>query len=106
MHHSTTIDDAQDLDFVISLYNLLKYSSKYSELTGSLWFYAKGEATCFDVDIVSIDDFTSFKYKAILLRDTDGANCILRNTTIAVSLKYLGIFQRSLEMSFIDCKIE
>ena len=35
----TTIDDAEDLDLVISMYNLLEYCSKYSETTGRLWFY-------------------------------------------------------------------
>ena len=27
----TTVDDAEDLDFVMSVYNLLEYSSNYSE---------------------------------------------------------------------------
>ena len=35
----TTIDDAKDLDLVMPMYNLLEYSSNYSETTGSLWFY-------------------------------------------------------------------
>ena len=34
----TTIDDAEDLDLAISMYNLTKHSSNYSETTGSLWF--------------------------------------------------------------------
>ena len=40
----TTIDDAEDLDFVMSMYNLIEYSSNYSETTGSLWFCSKDEA--------------------------------------------------------------
>ena len=36
-----TINDAEDLDLVMSMHNLIKYSSNYSETTGSLWFYAK-----------------------------------------------------------------
>ena len=32
----TTIDDAEDLDLVMSMYNLIKYSSNYSETTLSL----------------------------------------------------------------------
>ena len=64
--------------------------------------------TNFDAGIVNIDDFKSFKCKAKLLGDTDvdGANGILRNARIAESLKYLGNFCRSLEMSFIYCKVE
>ena len=37
----TTIDDAKDLDLVMPMYNLIEYSSKYSKITGSLWFYSK-----------------------------------------------------------------
>ena len=31
----TTIDDAEDLDLVTRLYNLLEYSSNYYDTTGS-----------------------------------------------------------------------
>ena len=34
----TTLDDAEGLDLVMSMYNLIKYSSVYFETTGSLWF--------------------------------------------------------------------
>ena len=47
----TTIDDSEDIDFVMPLYNLLEYSSNYSNTTGSLWFYSKDEVTNFDADI-------------------------------------------------------
>ena len=36
-----TIDDAEDLDLVMSMYNLLEYSWNYSDTTGILWFYLK-----------------------------------------------------------------
>ena len=32
----TTIDDAEDLDLVMPMYNLIEYSSNYSETIGSL----------------------------------------------------------------------
>ena len=38
MYH-LLLDDAEDLDLVMLMYNLIKYSSNYSETTGSLWFY-------------------------------------------------------------------
>ena len=47
----TAIDDSEDIDFVMPLYNLLEYSSNYSNTTGSLWFYSKDEVTNFDADI-------------------------------------------------------
>ena len=49
----TTIDDAEDLGLVMQMYNLIEYSSNYSETTGSLWFYSKGEATKFNNDIAT-----------------------------------------------------
>ena len=38
--------------------------------------------------------------------EANGANGILRNTTIAVPLKYLSNFWRSLEMPLIKCRVE
>ena len=36
--NGTTTDDAEDLDLVMSMYNLMEYSANYSETRGSLWF--------------------------------------------------------------------
>lgn len=46
------------------MYNLLEYRSNYSDMTGSLWFYSKNEATNFNNNIANIDVFKLFKYKA------------------------------------------
>ena len=84
----TTIDNAEDLDFVMPVYNLIEYSSNYFETTRSLWFYSKGEATNFNAVIANINNFKIFKYKAKLLGNTvaqgtpDQANEILKNATI------------------------
>ena len=51
-----TIDDAEYSDLVIPMYNLIEYSSNYSETTGSLWFYSKDEATSFNADIANDND--------------------------------------------------
>ena len=56
----TTIDDAEELDLVMPMYNLIEYSSNYSETTGSLWFYSKGETTHFNIDAVNDNTFKSF----------------------------------------------
>ena len=50
----TTTDNVEDLDLVMLMYNLIEYSSNYSETTGILWFYSKDEATNFDTDIANI----------------------------------------------------
>ena len=51
--------------------------------------------------MIIIISYKSFDYNAILLGNTktEGANGILKNATIAVPLKYLSNFWRSLEMS-------
>ena len=57
----TTIDNIEDLDLVMPMYNLLEYSSNYSYTTGSLWFYSEDEATNFNADIAENNVFKSFK---------------------------------------------
>ena len=52
------------------VYNLIEYSSSYSERAGSVRFYSKDEATNFNANIAN--DFQSFKYKAKLLETTVG----------------------------------
>ena len=75
-----TIDDAEDLNLVMPMYDWIEYSSNYSEITGSLWFYSKDEATDFNADIANTNIFKSFMYKIKLLENTeaDGANGILK----------------------------
>ena len=41
--NNTVIDNAEDLDFVIPMYNLLEYSKNYRKTTGSLWTYYRDE---------------------------------------------------------------
>ena len=92
--------------------NLIEYSPNYSETTGRLWFYLKEEATDFNANIANDNNFKSFKYKAKLSGKTvaqpnpNHANGILKNATIAMPLKYLSNFWRSLEIPLINCKVE
>ena len=104
----TTIDDAEYLDLDMPMYSLLEYSSNYSETTVSLWFYSKDKVTNINADIANNINFKSFMYKAKLLEDTiaDGNNWILRSVTIAVPLKYLSNFCRSLEIPLVNWKLE
>ena len=44
------------------MYNLIEYSSNYSETTGRLWFYSKDEASDFNADVGNTDNFECFKY--------------------------------------------
>ena len=44
------------------IYNLLKYSLNCFEITGSLWFYLRDEATTFNAGIWNNDGFKSLGY--------------------------------------------
>ena len=92
----TTIDETENLDLVMLMYNSLEYSSNYSGATGILWFSSKVKSTIFNADIVynNNDNFKSFENKANFLRNTvaDGNNGILKNASIPISLKYLSNF--------------
>ena len=113
MHHLLNLsnydaeDDVEDLHLVMLKYNLAEYNSNYSEITEILWFYSKDEAINF-----KSDNFKSFTYNAKLLGSTaaqllsNAANRLLKNGAIAVLLKYLSNFWRSLEMPLINCKVE
>ena len=35
--NDTEIDNAQDIDIVMPMYNLIRYSNNYSKTSGSLW---------------------------------------------------------------------
>ena len=108
MIDGTTIYDAEDLDLIMTINNLIEYGSNFSQINESLWFYTKDEPTNFDAYIAKTNDFKSFKYKSKLLENTlaqiapNRANEILKNAAIAVLLKNLSLFQRSLEMVFIN----
>ena len=39
----TLIDNAEDLDIVMPMYNLLEYSKNYSKTTGRFWNYYRDE---------------------------------------------------------------
>ena len=41
--NSTLIDNAEYLDIVMPMYNLIEYSKNYSKTTGSLWNYYRDE---------------------------------------------------------------
>ena len=60
----TTIDNAENLDLVMLLYNLFQCSLNYSDTTGSLWFDSIDEASNFDADTANDNAFKSFTFKA------------------------------------------
>ena len=43
--NNTQVDDAQKIDTVMPMYNLIKYSDAYLKTSGSLWQYYRNEIT-------------------------------------------------------------
>ena len=59
------IDNAEDLDVIMPMYNLLEYSKNYRKTTGSLWNYYRDEPS----DPLSSNS-ESFKYKTSITGNT------------------------------------
>ena len=85
------------------IFNLIEYSDNYSDTSGSFWDFKRNEI----VDNVNMtnDNAPSFEYKASLIGNT-GNDGTKNGVKIAVPLKYLSNFWRSLEMPLINCKVE
>ena len=85
------------------IYNLIEYSDNYSDTSGSLWESKRDEIggeVDLTVDAQHIpNNSSSFKYKSSFITNRNGVK-------IAVPLKYLSNFWRSLEMPLINCKVE
>ena len=58
-----------------------------------------------NADATNDDNAPSFKYKASIIGNTE-TNGTKNGVKIAVPLKYLSIFWRSLEIPLINCKVE
>ena len=106
--NNTQIDNAEYIDIVMSMYNLIEKSDNYSKTSESLWQYCKDiPAVNNDVAIVDFngDNATdSFNFKTKITGQTNDDGII--NVEIMVQLKYLGSFWRTLEMSLINCEVE
>ena len=73
------IDNAEDLDVVMPMYNLLEYSKNYRKTTGSLWNYYRDEpnsSTDNDNITHSILNSKSFDYKANFIGSVTNNNLI------------------------------
>ena len=85
------------------MYSLIKYSDEYSDTWGSLWSFKRDETNT-DA-IVCTANNSSFKYKSSIIGNTE-ADGTKNGVKIAVPLKYLSNFWRSLEIPLINCKVE
>ena len=84
--------------------SLIKYSDNYSDTSGSLWGFKRDEIIN-NANVSNDDNAPSFKHKASIIGNTED-NRRKYGVKIAVPLKYLSNFCRSLEMPLINCKVE
>ena len=96
--NNTDIDNAQDIDIVMPMYNLIEYSDNYSKTSGSLWQYYKDDPND------NITQSESFKSKIKITGKTSAAGNT-KDVEIIVPLKFLSTFWRTLEMSLINCEV-
>ena len=96
--NNTQVDYAKDIDIVMPMYNLIKYSDNYAKTSGSLWQYFRDEL---DDNLANSESFKS-KIKITGKTPDDGNE---KNVEIIVPLKYLSNFWRALEVPLIDCEV-
>ena len=112
------IEDADDLDIVLPIYNLLEYSKNYRKAIGSLYNYYRNELTNDNNNNFAnrnVVNSNTFKYKNKIIGNTynvgvvdDGYDANKNGTQtikLAIPLKYLGNFWRALNMPLISCEV-
>ena len=113
------IEDADDLDIVMSMYNLLEYSKNYRKTMGLLYNYYRDElsddADDNNFDNIKVINSNTFKYKNKIIGNTYNLDAdaqgydVNKNGTqeveLAMPLKYLGNFWRALNIPLISCEV-
>ena len=113
------IEDADDLDIIMPMYNLLEYSKNYRKTIGSLYNYYRDKLSNDNDNInfrnIKVVNSNSFKYKNKIIGNTynvnagaDGYNVNKNGTQeieLAIPLKYLGNFWRALNIPLISCEV-
>ena len=124
------IEDADDLDIVMSMYNLLESSKNCRKAIGSLYNYYRDElsddADDNNFDNIKVVNSNTFKYKNKIIGNTydvdaripnpDGAGQIdnpiynvnkngTQEVELAIPLKYLGNFWKALNIPLISCEV-
>ena len=109
------IEDADDLDIVMPMYNLLEYSKNYRKTIGSLYNYYRDELGGNDNNNDNTVNSDTVRYKNKITGNTynvDGdaqGYDINKNGTqkieLPIPLKYLGNFWRALNIPLICCEV-
>ena len=113
------IEDADDLDIVMPMYNLLEYNKNYIKTIGSLYNYYRDESSDENnpnnFPNTNVVNSNTFKYKNKITGNTynvaegaDGhdANRVgKQDVELAIPLKYLSNFWRALNIPLISCEV-
>ena len=103
------IDNAEDLDVAMPMYNLLEYSKNYRKTAGSLWNYYRDERNSgIDKNNIthSILNSESFDYKANFMENGVAHDYLTKNNVkIVISLKHLSNSWRNLNIPLINCGV-
>ena len=112
------IEDADDLDIVMPMYNLLEYSKNYRKTIGSLYNYYRDELTNDDNDNfanINVVNSEAFQYKNKITGNPynvdagaqgyDANKNGTQEIELAIPLKYLGNFWRALNIPLISCEV-
>ena len=87
--NNVLIDNAEDLDIVIPMFNLIEYSKNYSKTSGTLWNYT------IDIPTDPITNSESFKYNTSITGKT-GNDGNTKEVEFFVPLKHLSNFWKTL----------
>ena len=109
--NETHIETAENLELVMTYYNLIEYSDNYQDTVGSLYQFKRDEQP-FDNNETNIVNVTTansscFKYKSSLIdrSTTEDGGAGANAYRISVPLKYISSFFRSLELPMINTKL-
>ena len=124
------IEDADDLDIVMPMYNLLEYSKNYRKTIGSLYNYYRDElsddANDNNFGNIKVVNSNTFKYENKIIGNTYDVDARIPNTDgdgqidnpiyianneetqeieLVIPLKYLDNFWRALNIPLISCEV-
>ena len=103
------IDNAEDLDVVMPMYNLLECSKNYKKARGILWNYYRDEpnsSTDNENITHSILNSKSFDYKANFISSVTNNSLIKNDVKIVIPLKHSSNFWKNLNIPLINCEVE
>ena len=113
------IEDADDLDIVMPMHNLLECSKNYRKTIGSLYNYYRDELSDDnnpnEFPNTNVVNSNTFRYKNKITGNTynvaagaaghDANKVGKQDVELAIPLKYLGNFWRALNIPIISCEV-